>query len=331
MWYATRGSGYTALVLITVSVLLGLMTSARWSAAGWPRFLSQSLHRNVSLLVVAFLLVHIVTSIADPFAGLSARDAVIPVGSSYRPVWLGLGVVSAELFIAIVLTSLIRHRLNFRAWQVVHLLAYVSWPVAVLHSIATGTDSKAVWALLLVAACVGAVVAALVWRLARGWPRLAALRAAGIAASLASVVALVAWIASGPLQPGWARAAGTPADLLARAGNGTPAQSSPTPAQPALPAGLNDQLSGSATRGATSVTVTLQDNTDPSLRVQIVANQSGAGRLVITRNGATLCATSASIGQAVSAQCGSVAVQVQVFDQGSGSVGGTLVTRLVGR
>lgn len=207
-------------------VILGLLTSARWHAPGWPRFLTQTLHRNVSLLTVVFVVIHIATSILDPFAGLGVKDAVVPFASGYRPVWLGLGVVAIELFVAILITSLLRRRLSWRVWQAVHLLAYVSWPVAVLHTIGTGTDTRSAWALLLDVVCVGAVAVTLVWRLGAGWPSHAALRAAAMAASLAGVVALVAWTAVGPLQPGWAQAAGTPANLL------VPAASPAAPSSP---------------------------------------------------------------------------------------------------
>jgi sulfoxide reductase heme-binding subunit YedZ len=114
LWYATRGSGYTALVLFTASVVLGQITSLRWHSPTWPRFLSQALHRNVSLLALVFLLIHIATSILDPFAGLTIRDALLPVGATYRPLWVGLGVVAFELMAAAVITSVVRQRLTWR-------------------------------------------------------------------------------------------------------------------------------------------------------------------------------------------------------------------------
>jgi sulfoxide reductase heme-binding subunit YedZ len=331
-WYATRGSGFTALVLLTASVALGLVTSVRWTSPRWPRFFSQSLHRNISLFALFFLLIHIATSIIDPFAGLSVRDALIPVGANYRPLWLGLGVIGAELFAAVLITSLVRHRLGFALWRAVHLLAYVSWPVAVLHGIGTGTDTKAVWAILLVVACVGVVVAGIVWRLAIGWPAHALLRAVGMLVSLGAVGALTAWTASGPLQPGWARAAGTPANLLTNGGAGTgPATTtSPSPAQPALAAGLDDSLAGTVQRAANAVTVTLTDQRDPAIQVTIVAGADGSGTLSVYRSGQTICTSAASIGSAVSGQCGAVLVNVQVFTQGPTGAVGTLTTQKVG-
>jgi methionine sulfoxide reductase heme-binding subunit len=231
MWYATRASGYTALLLLSATVAVGLVTSMRRSGRAWPRFVVQSVHRDLSLLVVVFLLVHIVTSVLDPFAKLSVLDAVVPFIASYRPLWLGLGVVSLELLIAITATSLVRHRLSWRVWRIVHMLAYISWPIAVIHGIGTGTDTKSVWALLLVTVCVTVVIGALVWRLAQVASPFKALGWVGIAAGLAGTGVLIAWMAIGPLQPGWAKAAGTPADLLA----GVSTTPSPMPAHDGLP------------------------------------------------------------------------------------------------
>ncbi|MBV8195040.1 MAG: ferric reductase-like transmembrane domain-containing protein [Candidatus Dormibacteraeota bacterium] len=333
LWYATRGSGYAALVLLSATVILGLVTSVRWHSPRWPRFLSQALHRNLSLVVVVFVVIHVAASIIDPFAGLNIKDAVVPFAADYRPLWLGLGVVSLELLVAIVVTSLLRRHLSWRVWQVVHLLAYISWPVAVLHTIGTGTDTKSAWALLLNVVCVAAVVVALVWRLSVGWPRLAILRTAGIGLSLASVVALTAWTASGPLQAGWAKAAGTPANLLASGqstASGSAPVASPTPSA-AIPVGLDDQLRGSAQRTPTAVTASLTDQTTPDLTLTIIVTADGPATLTLSRSNRPLCTTTAHISSVVTATCNGVNVQVQVNQAEDGTLTGVLVTNAGGQ
>jgi sulfoxide reductase heme-binding subunit YedZ len=327
MWYATRASGYTALVLLSASVVLGVLTSSRESRREWPRFVVQSLHRNLSLLVGVFLVIHILTSVIDPFAKLNVLDAFVPFIATYRPLWLGLGVVGFELLIAITATSLMRHRLGWRSWRFVHLFAYASWPVAVIHGLGTGSDTKLIWALLLTALCVLAVVAAVVWRLAHAGPRFNAFRLIGIAGSVAATGALVAWMAVGPLQHGWAKAAGTPADLLA--GIGASRSTSPAPAT-ALAAGLNDQLAGRLVQSATSATATLTDTRDSALQLVIVANSNGTGTLTVTRSGALVCEATATLGNtAVTAHCGTTLATIQVLNQGNGSISGTLTTQKV--
>lgn len=215
LWYATRGAGEVSLLLLTAVVVLGIATTTRREGRHWPRFLSFRMHGNLTWLALVFLVLHIGTAVVDPFAHLGWHDAVIPFASRYRPFWLGLGVVSAELVAALIITSALRSRLRYRNWRVVHWVAYACWPLAVLHSSGTGSDAHTWWFLAIDAACVGAVFVALVgWRLEYGWPRAAGFRMTVALTSGLSLVALALWMANGPLAPGWARAAGTPSDLL---------------------------------------------------------------------------------------------------------------------
>jgi predicted ferric reductase len=114
-------------------------------------------HRNLSLLAVFFLGIHIVTAVVDPYTSLGWTTALIPFASNYRTLWLGLGTVAFDLLLAILLTSLLRGYLGHRAWRAVHWLAYASWPVAVVHGFGTGTDSWSAWLLILNAVCILAV------------------------------------------------------------------------------------------------------------------------------------------------------------------------------
>jgi methionine sulfoxide reductase heme-binding subunit len=164
LWYTTRGAGAVSLILLSAVVVLGLLARLRFESRGWPRFLSAAVHRDLALMTLVFLLLHIVTAVVDPFTHLGILAAVVPFGSYYRTVWLGLGTIAFELLLAIVATSLLRHRIGARTWRAIHWLAYGCWPVAVLHGIGTGTDSTALWMLVIDIACVAAVLSALAWR-----------------------------------------------------------------------------------------------------------------------------------------------------------------------
>ncbi|PZR78831.1 MAG: ferric reductase, partial [Candidatus Aeolococcus gillhamiae] len=172
LWYAARSTGYVSLLMLTAILVLGIVTAMRWDSRDWPRFLSQAVHRNLALLVLVFLGVHIVTSIVDPFAGIAVLNTVVPFTGSYRPVWLGLGVLSMELLAALVITSLLRQRISFTAWRVVHWAAYACWPLALLHTLGTGSDVRSPWAVVVSVGCVAAVIVAIVWRLTSDRPRL---------------------------------------------------------------------------------------------------------------------------------------------------------------
>jgi sulfoxide reductase heme-binding subunit YedZ len=214
-WYLTRSTGAVALLLLTLALALGVADVQRWSSPSWPRFVVDGLHRNVSLLALAFLVAHILTAVLDSFAPISLTAAFVPFISPYRPFWLGLGAVAGDLLIAVIVTSVLRQRLGHRAWRATHWLVYACWPVALLHSLGTGSDVQSAWLLALAAGCLALVAAALAARALVAWsplnarPRLAAL--GGLAAF---AVGLLVWLPGGPLGSEWARRSGTPAALL---------------------------------------------------------------------------------------------------------------------
>jgi sulfoxide reductase heme-binding subunit YedZ len=209
LWYATRATGVTALVLLTITVALGIAGVSRLESRHWPRVVTAGLHKNLSLLVVAFVIVHVLTTVLDTFVSISITAAVIPFSASYRTFWLGLGAIAFDLLLAVVITSLLRGRLSYRSWRAVHLLAYASWPVALWHGLGTGTDSKLPWLLALDAACALLVVGALLWRLQLMPPGTA--RRLAISATLVIPMATIVFVIVGPLRAGWAARAGTPA------------------------------------------------------------------------------------------------------------------------
>jgi methionine sulfoxide reductase heme-binding subunit len=249
LWYLSRGTGAITLVLLSMTVVLGITGTLRWRpGARTPRFVVDGLHRNISLLVVVLLCAHVVTALLDPFAHLRVLDAVVPLASSYRPLWLGFGALALDLLIALTVTSLLRARLGLRAWRAVHWAAYACWPVAVLHGLGTGTDARSVWLQTLTAVCVGGVVVALGARLLRDWPARAGLRVGGLGVVGAALVGTIAFAVQGPLAQGWARRAGTPATLLAA--SRTPV--GPRPAAPTFRVPFAGSLSGTATQRRSS-------------------------------------------------------------------------------
>jgi DMSO/TMAO reductase YedYZ heme-binding membrane subunit len=209
LWYTTRATGVVALLLLTGSMALGLLSWIGVDRPGWPRFVTLAMHRNVALLALAFTVVHVLTTVLDSFVAIPLPDAFIPFISSYRPFWVGLGAISFDLMIALIVTSLLRARLGQRSWRLVHWAAYACWPVAVVHGLGTGTDTRVRWVLLLTALCVLVVVALTLWRLALTWPYRPLASGAGVVALVLAMVVVGAWLKAGPLSPGWSHRSGT--------------------------------------------------------------------------------------------------------------------------
>jgi DMSO/TMAO reductase YedYZ heme-binding membrane subunit len=166
-WYASRATGIVALLLLTAVLVLGILVNRQGRLPGLPRFAVTSLHRNISLLAVAFVAVHVLTAVLDTYVSIPLVSAVVPFDSGYERLWLGLGAISFDLMLAMIVTSLLRGRLNRVLWRAIHLLAYLSWPVAFAHSIGSSQDLQHGWLLYLAVGCALVVVAATGWRLAQ--------------------------------------------------------------------------------------------------------------------------------------------------------------------
>jgi predicted ferric reductase len=164
LWALGRGTGVAALVLFTVSIVLGVLTRSGRPLPGLPRFAVTLVHRDVSLTATVFLLIHIVSLFFDSYAQLRLVDTVLPFVAAYQPFWQGLGTLAFDLVIAVAVTGALRNVVGRRVFRVVHWGTYVLWPIAVAHAVGTGTDGTSAWFLTLAGVCTAAVVAAVVWR-----------------------------------------------------------------------------------------------------------------------------------------------------------------------
>ena len=153
LWYLNRSTGLVVLALLTVTAVLGVLSTAGGGRV-LPRFAGQALHRNLALWSVTLLALHVTTAVVDTYVDIRWWQAFVPwAGASYLPLWLGLGTVALDVVVLVVATSLVRARMRHRSWRLVHLLAYAAWAIAVAHGLGIGTDLRhhgwersAVWA-----------------------------------------------------------------------------------------------------------------------------------------------------------------------------------------
>jgi predicted ferric reductase len=170
VWFTARGAGLSALVLLTISTGLGALVS-RHGRAG-TRYVIQYVHRAAAGLGLAVLALHVGTILADSYAKVGWRGALIPFTAGYRPTWVALGSLAAYTFVGVAVLGLARGRmagspLGARVWRSLHGLAYVGWASAMLHGFNSGTDRSVGWVRLLYLACLVAVLSSVVVRVAQ--------------------------------------------------------------------------------------------------------------------------------------------------------------------
>jgi sulfoxide reductase heme-binding subunit YedZ len=165
LWYATRASGIMALILLTVTMVLGLVTTSRARARNWPGFAQQEIHRRLSMIAMVFLAIHVLTSVLDTYVSIGWAAIVVPFTSLYDRFWVSVGTIGLDLMVAVFVTSLLRSRLRPSTWRALHWLAYLCWPIALAHTFGMGTDAAEPWVIVLGAACVVSVAIAFGWKL----------------------------------------------------------------------------------------------------------------------------------------------------------------------
>jgi methionine sulfoxide reductase heme-binding subunit len=178
LWFVSRASGLAVLAAFSAAVVAGVAgrlglggvrggrpPRSQQSPGGRLRLAAGELHRTLALFSVAFLGLHVATAIMDPFVRIGWAAAVLPLASPYRALAIGLGALAVDLGAAVLVTSLVRRRLGYRAWRAVHWLAYLAWPTAFGHAITAGTDLRIWWAALVLWGCAAAVGTAVIARL----------------------------------------------------------------------------------------------------------------------------------------------------------------------
>lgn len=166
-WFVGRGSGIVAYLLLSLAVVLGILLNRRWHSASWPRLVIHEAHRWATITFYLFVGVHVAMMLLDPYIGFTLADLTVPFASAYRTLWLSLGIIAAELALAIGASVWLRERIGYRAWHILHGLAYPVFIASLLHGLGTGTDSGTIWATVLYGGSAFAVAMATVWRTVR--------------------------------------------------------------------------------------------------------------------------------------------------------------------
>lgn len=171
VWYVDRAAGYTALVLLTASILLGLLLSLKVASPRWPRFLTNDVHEHITLMALVFIAIHGIAILVDPFMRFGWGDVLVPLGSAYHPVAMALGIVAGYLALAIWLSSRVRKQIGFRMWRRLHYATFLVYAFAGVHTLLIGNDRSTTWGRGVVVASVALVVALTAMRIATSGPK----------------------------------------------------------------------------------------------------------------------------------------------------------------
>ena len=297
-WDVARAGGFVAYGLLTLSVALGLALSMRWQARVWPRLFNSELHNFVTLLGLAFTIIHVLAVWLDPFTAFGWAEVFIPFVSHYRPLWMAFGVVGLYLGLALAASIWLRPRLGYEWWRRLHTLTLLVFALVTVHGVTTGSDTRTPWAVLVYAAS-GLAVAALLWirLLAPASPQQRP-HHVWVALTALALFASATLMVIGPLRPGW--------NAFANGGNGSggrgalpasatvtttphstpsapPHTSTLTPPFEAQAAGML-RMQGPDAQGRMTVTVTatLSGGAQGVLEVQLVGAREADGALLVS-------------------------------------------------
>ena len=200
-WYAARAGGVAAYVLLSVNVVVGLLMTGKKSMKRWPKFALEDVHRFTGILTGTFLVLHIVTVAIDAYLPFSLVSLAVPLLAAYRPIWTGLGIVAAELLLALAVTNHYRNTaISYRFWRRAHYVNFAVWAAATFHGLGTGTDRSTAWMLAIDAVAVGTVCGLTAWRVLRSVGASALLQRAAPLLTGALSISLIVALAQGPLR-----------------------------------------------------------------------------------------------------------------------------------
>ena len=140
-WYVTRASGLTGYFLLWLSMVWGFAIPTGFMRPVLENIFSYDFHEHLSLLGLGFVLVHVVVLLFDQYLPFSFLQLLIPFIDTYRPLWVGFGIISFYLLLLVTFTFYLRQRIGARAFRAIHVLSLVSYLGTTLHGLFAGTDS----------------------------------------------------------------------------------------------------------------------------------------------------------------------------------------------
>jgi sulfoxide reductase heme-binding subunit YedZ len=162
-WVVARAGGLTAYLLLTLSVVFGLVVKSRPVGFVRPTTMTEA-HRFITVLALSATAVHGIALALDTKIPFEVKELLVPGIAPYRALWVGVGIVAAELMLVIHLSFSLKRWIGTKNWRRLHWLTYGVFVAATLHGVMTGSDSDRAWVVAIYLACIGTVAALTAWR-----------------------------------------------------------------------------------------------------------------------------------------------------------------------
>lgn len=145
VWELIRGSGLTAFVLLSISILMGIAIRVRaldfLMGRGWVN----ELHQTISVLSLIFVVFHVALVLLHDYVPFSLVEVLVPFASDWKPGAAALGTISLYLLVLLIGSSWLRPNIGFKTWRAIHFAGFLAWPIAMLHGVTAGSDSGEAW------------------------------------------------------------------------------------------------------------------------------------------------------------------------------------------
>jgi sulfoxide reductase heme-binding subunit YedZ len=144
-WLLSRSAGVVALVLVAVSVLIGLTLAAGLAGPPARRRALVAIHEHSALAALVAIALHGVTLLGDLWLKPGVTGIFVPFAISYRPVYIGLGIIGGYVAALLGLSFYARRRIGGKRWRKLHRATPVVYVLGLIHTLGAGTDAGSSW------------------------------------------------------------------------------------------------------------------------------------------------------------------------------------------
>ncbi len=141
-WFISRGTGIAAYLLITSSMIYGLMITTKTANGAVPAPVTFSMHEFISWLGLVLGFAHAVALMWDGYINYGPANILVPFNSEYRPIWVGIGQIAFYISALVLASFYAKKLIGHKTWRLIHYVSFITFLMLTLHGVQAGTDSN---------------------------------------------------------------------------------------------------------------------------------------------------------------------------------------------